>query len=53
MKITYDKTVAALNVTLRRGAVEKTVEVAPDVMLDLDKKGNVLHVEVLGTGKKI
>ena len=33
MKITYDKTVDALNVSLRKGAVAKTVEVAPEVML--------------------
>ena len=46
MKITYYKTVDALNVTLRAGAVARTVEVAPEVMLDLDKKGNVVHVEV-------
>ena len=34
MKIPYDKTVDALNVTLRAGAVAKTVEVAPEVMVD-------------------
>ncbi|HBV01625.1 MAG TPA: DUF2283 domain-containing protein [Candidatus Taylorbacteria bacterium] len=52
MKITYDKTVDALNVTLRRGAVARTIEFAPDVMLDFDKKGNVVHVEIIGSGEK-
>ena len=34
MKTTYDKTVDALNVTLRVGTVTKTVEVAPEVTVD-------------------
>ncbi len=50
MKIIYDREVDALNVTVRAGAVAKTVEVAPEVMFDLDKRGNIVHVEVIGTG---
>ncbi len=53
MKITYDKGVDALNVTLRTGSVVKTVAVAHEVMLDLDKRGNVLHVEVIEAGAKL
>ncbi|MEK7170576.1 MAG: DUF2283 domain-containing protein [Patescibacteria group bacterium] len=53
MKITYDKEVDALNVTVRSGRVAKTVEVAPEVLLDVNKNGNLLHVEVLGTGGKL
>ncbi len=53
MKITYGKEVDALNVTLRAGTVAKTVEVTPEVMLDLDRRGNVVHVEVIGTGEKL
>jgi len=53
MKITYDKKVDALNISLRSGAVAKTVEVAPEVMLDIDKKGNTLSIEILGASEKI
>lgn len=53
MKITYDKKVDSLNVSLRDGVVAKTLEVAPEVMLDLDKKGNTLNIEILGASEKI
>jgi uncharacterized protein YuzE len=53
MKITYDKSVDALNIALRGGVVAKTLEVAPEVMLDVDKKGNTLNIEIIGASEKI
>lgn len=53
MKITYDKTVDALNVSIRPGAIAKTIEVAREVMLDIDKKGRVLNLEILGASEKV
>lgn len=53
MKITYDKEVDALNVSIRPGAVAKTVEVASEIMLDIDKKGRVLNLEILGAREKV
>ena len=53
MKITYDKSVDALNISLRSGVVAKTMEVAPEVMLDVDKKGNTLSIEILGASEKV
>ncbi len=53
MKITYDKSVDALNISLRGGVVAKTLEVAPEVMLDVDKKGNTLNIEIIGASEKI
>lgn len=53
MKITYDKEVDALNVSIRPGVVAKTVEVAPEVLLDIDKKGRTLNLEILGAREKI
>ena len=53
MKITYDKTVDALNVTLRAGTVARTIEVAPEIILDLDKQGNPLYIEIIGASEKI
>ena len=53
MKITYDKDVDALNISLKTGQVFKTVEMSPEVFLDLDKNGNPLYLEILGASKKI
>lgn len=53
MKIAYDKNVDALNITLKEGRVHDTVEVAPEVLVDLDKKGNPLYIEILGAKDKI
>ena len=53
MKITYDKDVDALNITLKTGQVFKTVEMSPEVFLDLDKNGNPLYLEILGASRKI
>ena len=53
MKISYDKSVDALNISLRAGVVFKTLEVAPEVMIDMDKKGNTLNIEILGASEKI
>ena len=48
MKITYDKEVDALNVSIRPGIVAKTMEVAPEILLDIDKKGRLLNLEIIG-----
>jgi uncharacterized protein YuzE len=53
MKITYDNNVDALNVSLRSGIVARTLEVAPEILLDMDKKGNTLAIEILGASEKI
>ena len=48
MKITYDKKVDALNVELKAGKVKKTLEISPEIFLDIDKDGNPLYLEVVG-----
>ena len=53
MKITYDKDADALNITLKTGIVAKTVEMSPEVFLDLDKNGNPLYLEIIGASEKI
>lgn len=53
MEINYDKSVDALNFTLRSGVVAKTLEVAPEILLDLDKDGRPLSLEVIGVSEKI
>ena len=41
MKISYDKEVDAISVTLRKGKVDRTVEISPEIMLDYDVNGNL------------
>jgi uncharacterized protein YuzE len=53
MKITYDKTVDALNVTLKPGRVARTLEVAPEIFLDIDKDNHPLHLEIIGAREKL
>ena len=53
MKITYDKEVDALNISLKKGSVAKTVELSPEIFLDLDKNGNPLYLEIIGASEKI
>lgn len=53
MKITYDKEVDALNVVLRTGKVAETREISPEILLDLDKNGNPLYLEIIGASEKI
>ncbi len=53
MKITYDKKADALNISLKKGRVMKTLEVAPEVFVDFDKKNTPLTIEVLGASEKI
>lgn len=53
MEITYDKEMDALNVSLRSGTVARTLEIAHEIMLDLDKRGNTLNIEIIGASEKI
>ena len=53
MKINYDPQVDALSVTLRKGVVDRTVEIAPEIMLDFDKEGRPLYLEILDATAKI
>ena len=53
MRITYDKTVDALNISLRAGTVAKTPEMAPEIFIDVDKKGRTLNIEIIGAREKI
>ena len=53
MEITYDSKADALNITFKEGKAAKTVEIAPEINLDLDKKGNPLYLEIIGASEKI
>ena len=53
MEITYDPKADALNITFKKGKVAKTVEISPEINLDLDKKNNPLYLEIIGASEKI
>lgn len=53
MEITYDKEADAINIALRHGKVARTIEIAPEIMVDVDKVGHTLSVEIIGASEKI
>ncbi len=57
MKITYDKEADAayvyLDKEIKEGQVKKSVEKTEDIILDFDKKGRLLGVEILNASKKL
>ena len=53
MKITYNAKVDALNLEFKTGKVERTLEIAPEIMLDVDKNGAPLYLEIIGASEKI
>jgi len=53
MAITYDPKADTLNLTFKKGKVAKTVEIAPEINLDLDKNGKPLYLEIIGASEKI
>ncbi|HEU5422873.1 MAG TPA: DUF2283 domain-containing protein [Nitrolancea sp.] len=50
MKIEFDKLVNILYLRLRPGTVERTIEFAQDVYLDIDDEGHVLGAEFVNAG---
>ncbi len=53
MKITYDPYADAINITFQEGKVSETLEIAPEINLDLDKKGHPLYLEIIGAREKL
>lgn len=52
MNYTYDPRADAVNITFKKGKVAETREIAPGVMVDFDKKGAPLYLEILDVGKR-
>jgi len=53
MEVTYDPKADALNITFRKGKVAKTIKVTSRLLIDVDKRGNVLGIEMLDVSRQI
>ncbi len=47
MKVTYDLGVDVLRILLRNAAIDESDEERPGVIIDYDKDGNVVGLEIL------
>ena len=53
MKVTYDPQVDVLSIVLSDAVVEESDEDKPGVILDYDKRGDVIAVEILDASKRM
>ncbi len=51
MKIKKNKKLDIAYIQLRRGRVVETIELRPGILFDLDKKGEVIGIEVMSLEK--
>ncbi len=47
MKATYDKDADAMYIRVKKGKVHKTLEISDVILADVDKKGQVLGLDLL------
>jgi len=53
VKITYDSEVDVLRIVLSTRAIEESDEDKPGIILDYDKDGNIVGLEILEASKRI
>jgi uncharacterized protein YuzE len=53
VKITYDSEVDVLNIVLSAQPVDESDEDKPGIILDYDKDGNIVGLEILDASKRI
>lgn len=53
MKITYDAEVDVLRILFSDSAIEESDEERPGIVLDFDKVGNIVGMEILDASKRM
>jgi uncharacterized protein YuzE len=53
MKVTYDPEVDVLRILFRNAPIEESDEDKPGVILDYDKDGNMVGLEVLNASQRV
>jgi uncharacterized protein YuzE len=53
MKVTYDPEVDVLRILLSNAAIQESDEEKSGVIIDYDKDGNVVGLEILDTSKRM
>jgi uncharacterized protein YuzE len=53
MKVTYDAAVDVLRIVFRDAPIEESDEDKPGMILDYDKDGNVVGLEVLNASERV
>jgi uncharacterized protein YuzE len=53
MKVTYDPQTDILRILFTQGRIEESDEDKPGIILDYDKEGNVVGIEVLDASRRI
>ena len=53
MRVTYDPEVDVLRIVLSNSPIEESDEDKPGVILDYDKEGNIVGLEILDASKRV
>ena len=53
MKVTYDPEVDVLRILFSQSSIEESDEDKPGVIIDYDKLGNIVGMEVLNASKRV
>jgi uncharacterized protein YuzE len=52
MKVTYDPEVDIINIILKDSAIDESDESRPVIILDYDKNGDVISIEILNASMR-